>query len=76
MSTYFHQNVQKISEKSIAVDKHGTIRTELVITVDVAMDANHPKYNGGIVSELINSTVEFLKEHDSYDGAIFQSTQV
>ena len=73
MSKYFHPSVQNLSEKTTAIDRNGTIRTELVVTVNTPMDSNHPAYDEGTFTELINSAVEFLKAHSHYDGVVFLS---
>lgn len=73
MSKYFHPNVQNLSEKTTAIDRNGAIRTELVVTANTPMDSNHPDYDEGTFTDLINSTVEFLKAHSHYDGAVFLS---
>ena len=73
MSNYFHPNVLHLNEKTTAVDKTGMIRTELVVTVNIPMESNHPDYEEATCTELINRTVEFLKNHSHYDGAVFLS---
>ena len=73
MSNYFHPNVLHVNEKTTAVDKNGMIRTELVVTVNIPMEPSHPGYEEATCTELINSTVEFLKTHGHYDGAVFLS---
>ena len=73
MSNYFHPNVLHLNEKTTAVDKTGMIRTELVVTVNIPMESNHPDYEEATCTELINRTVEFLKNHSHCDGAVFLS---
>ncbi len=73
MSNYFHPNVLNLNEKTTAIDKNGMIRTELVVTVNIPMESNHPDYEEATCAELINRTVEFLKTHGHYDGAVFLS---
>ena len=70
MQGSFHKNVVGLSE-SVSVDRDGTLRTELVVTTSIPMEASASNYDEAQANEVIEKTVEYLKQNDHFDAAVF-----